>query len=174
MVWSPVWRFHIFLIWGAIASAGAGLLGLIKSRVNATIYQDVLSSSCILSLQWTSSSFSSRTLDLFTLPNSKTWFSDHVISGLNLAANWVDLNLVENLWGFAKRKIKDMRPNNEASSAVPQADSIHSSPDWGSNWGKRPKPNTLYICMIIFFRGLKFLHLSLFHWFHVIVNFIWV
>ncbi len=58
-----------------------------------------------------------------------------------------DLNPIENLWGIVKRKMRDTRPNNaddlkatvketwasNTTSAVPQTDHLHATPNWGSN-----------------------------------------
>ncbi len=30
------------MIWGAVTSAGVGLLGFVKSKVNAAVYQEIL------------------------------------------------------------------------------------------------------------------------------------
>ena len=45
-----------------------------------------------------------------TARSTKPWFSDHGITVFDWPANPADLNPIENLWGIAKRKMRDMRP----------------------------------------------------------------
>ena len=80
------------------------------------------SSICILCL----SSFFSRLWDLgdadfifqqdlapaHTAKTTKTWFNDHGITVPDWPANSPDLNSIENMWGIAKRKMRNMRPTN--------------------------------------------------------------
>ncbi len=47
-----------------------------------------------------------------TAKGTKSWFNDHGVTVLDWLANSPDLNLIENLWGIVKRKMRDTRPNN--------------------------------------------------------------
>ncbi len=47
-----------------------------------------------------------------TAKGTKSWFNDHGVTVLDWPANSSDLNLIENLWGIVKRKMRDTRPNN--------------------------------------------------------------
>ena len=49
---------------------------------------------------------------IHTAKSTKTWFNEHGITELDCPANSPDLNPIENLWGIAKRKMRDMRLNN--------------------------------------------------------------
>ncbi len=81
-----------------------------------------------------------------TAKGTKSWFNDHGVTVLDWPANSPDLNPNENLWGIVKRKMRDTRPNNavpeghcqrnlgfHTTSAVPQTDHLHATPNWGSN-----------------------------------------
>ncbi len=139
------------MIWAAMSSAGVGPLCFLKSTVNAAIYQEILEHFMLPSadkLMEMLISFSSRTWHLPTLPKvPKSWFNDHGVTVLDWPANWPDLNPIENIWGIVKRKMRDTRPNNadelkatvketwafHTTSAVPQTDHLHATPNWGSN-----------------------------------------
>ncbi len=47
-----------------------------------------------------------------TSKGTKSWFNDHNVTVLDWPANSPDLNPIENIWGFVKRKMRDTRPNN--------------------------------------------------------------
>jgi len=120
-------------------------------------------------------SFSNRTWHLHTATD--TWFKDHGIPVLNWPANLPDLNpsqvtfiyialftiqivskqlhsdnMIENLWGIVKRKMRYARPNNAEElmatiratwaliTPVPQTDRLHPTPYCCSDSSKR-SPN---------------------------------
>ena len=103
------------LVGGAMSSADVGPLCFIKTRVNAA-YQDILEQFMLSSADHLYGDadfiFQRDLAPAHTAKTTKTWFNDHRITFLDWPANSPDLNPIENLWGIAKRKMKDMRPNN--------------------------------------------------------------
>ncbi len=60
----------------------------------------------------------------------KKWFADHDITVLDWPPNMPDLNVIWNLWGIFKRKMKNSRSINpdDCALAVAQADLINATP----------------------------------------------
>ncbi len=81
-----------------------------------------------------------------TAKSTKSWLNDHGVGVLDWPANSPDLN-IENLRGIVKRKMRNKRSTNadelkatvkknlgfHTTSAVPQTDHLHATPNWGSN-----------------------------------------
>ncbi|KAJ7324760.1 hypothetical protein JRQ81_017780 [Phrynocephalus forsythii] len=99
-----------------MTSAGAGPLCFIKSRVNAAVYQEILEHFMLPSTDelYGDADFivQQDLAPAHTAQSTKTWFNDHEVIVLDWPANSPDLNPLENLWGIAKRKMRDMRQNN--------------------------------------------------------------
>ncbi len=139
------------MIWGAMSSAGVGPLCFWKPTLLHPFTNKFWSTSCFLLLTGFLKmliSFSSRIWHLPTLPKApKPWLNDHGGGVLDWPANSPDLNPIENIWGIVKRKMRKQETKKcrwaeghcqrnlgfHTTSAVPQTDHLHATPNWGSN-----------------------------------------
>jgi len=98
-----------------MSSAGIGPQ-CFKSRVNAAIYQDILEQFMLpLADKLYGDAdfiFQQDLAPAHNAKSTKTWFNNHGITVLDLPANSPDLDPIENLWGIAKREMRDTRPNH--------------------------------------------------------------
>lgn len=104
------------MIWGAMSSAGVGVMCTLKTTVNAAVYQEILEHFMLSSadMLYEDADFIFQQ-DLAPAHSARTtvkWFSDHNIRVLDWPANSPDLNPIENLWGLLKQKVARIRPSN--------------------------------------------------------------
>ncbi len=138
------------MIWAAMSSAGVGPLCFLKSTVNAAIYQEILEDFMLPSADKLYGDadliFQQDLAPAHTAKGTKIWFNDHGVTVLDWPANSPDLNPIENLSGIVKRKMRHQTqqcrwPEGHCqrnlgfhtTSAVPQTDHLHATPNWGSN-----------------------------------------
>ncbi len=138
------------MIWAAMSSAGVGPLCFLKSTVNAAIYQEILEHFMLPSADKLYGDadfiFQQDLAPAHTAKGTKSWFNDHGVTVLDWPANSPDLNPIENLWGIVKRKMRHQTQQCRwaeghcqrnlgfhTTSAVPQTDHLHATPNWGSN-----------------------------------------
>ncbi|KAJ7341627.1 hypothetical protein JRQ81_005955 [Phrynocephalus forsythii] len=106
-----------------MSSAGVGPLCFIKSRINAAVYQEILEHFMIPSADGLYGDadfiFQQHLATAHTAKGTKTGFNDDRITVLDWPANLPDLNPIDFVWGIAKGKLRDMRPNNAAELKAP-------------------------------------------------------
>ncbi len=139
------------MIWAAMSSAGVGPLCFLKSTVNAAIYQEILERFMLPSADKLYGDadfiFQQDLAPAHTAKGTKSWFNDHGVTVLDWPANSPDLNPIENLVGYCQEE--DERHQTQqcrwpeghcqrnlgfhTTSAVPQTDHLHATPNWGSN-----------------------------------------
>ncbi len=101
------------MILGAMSSAGVGPLCFLKTNVTASVYQDILEHFMLPS---TDQLFKDADFifqkDLAPAHTAKSRLNDHGVGVPDWPANSPDLNIIENLWGIVKRKMRNKRPKN--------------------------------------------------------------
>ncbi len=101
------------MIWGAMSSAGVGLLCFLKTNVTAPVYQEILEHFMLPSADQLFKDadfiFQQDLAPAHTAKNTKSWLN---VGVLDCSANSPDLNPIDNLWGIVKRKMRNKRPKN--------------------------------------------------------------
>ncbi len=134
------------MIWGAMSSAGAGPLCFLKANVTAPVYQEILEHFMLPSADqlFKDAEFilQQDLAPAHTAKSTKSWLNEHDVGVLDWSANSPDLN-IENIWvlsrGTRDQKMQmswrplSKKPGLHTTSAVPQTDHLHATPNWGTN-----------------------------------------
>ncbi len=150
VAWSPVLSFHSLMIWVQCHLLVFVHRVFLKTNVTAPVYQEMLEHFMLPSADQLFKDadfiFQQDLAPAHTAKSTKSWLNDHGVGVLDWPANSPDLNLIENLWSIVKRKMRNNRQKYRwaeghcqrnlgfyTTSAVPQTDHLHDTPNWGSN-----------------------------------------
>ncbi|KAK7877779.1 hypothetical protein WMY93_031539 [Mugilogobius chulae] len=102
------------MVWGCMSARGVGKLCFLKKTVNAAVYQDVLETFLIPTVEEQFGEedfiFQQDLAPAHAAKSTKDWFTRKQLEVLAWPANSPDLNVIENLWAIIKRKIRDRKP----------------------------------------------------------------
>ncbi len=139
------------MIWAAMSSAGVGPLCFLKSTVNAAIYQEILEHFMLPSADKLYGDadfiFQQDLAPAHIAKGTKSWFNDHVCYCAWLASKLAWPEPHRESMGYCQEE--DERHQTQqcrwaeghcqrnlgfhTTSAVPQTDHLHATPNWGSN-----------------------------------------
>uniref|UniRef100_A0AAR2LDW7 Tc1-like transposase DDE domain-containing protein n=1 Tax=Pygocentrus nattereri TaxID=42514 RepID=A0AAR2LDW7_PYGNA len=102
------------MVWGCMSARGVGKLCFLKKTVNAAVYQDILETFLIPTVEEQFGEedfiFQQDLAPAHAAKSTKDWFTKKQLEVLAWPANSPDLNVIENLWAIVKRKIRDRKP----------------------------------------------------------------
>ncbi len=135
VAWSPVLSFHI-LWWFGVQCHLLVLVHCVflKTNITAPVYQEILEHFMLPSADQLFKDadfiFQQDLAPAHTAKSTKSWLNDHGVGVLDWPANSPDLNPKKCRWaeGHCQRNL-----GFHTTSAVPQTDLLHATPNWGSN-----------------------------------------
>ncbi len=110
------------MIWGAMSSAGVGLLCFLKTNITAPVYEEILEHFMLPSADQLFKDadfiFQQDLAPAHPAKSTRSWLNDHGVGVLDWPANSPDLNPIENIWAIVKRKMRNKRPKNDGLKAT--------------------------------------------------------
>ncbi len=114
VAWSPVLSFHS--LWWFGVKCHLQCWCFLKTNVTAPVYQEILEHFMLSSADQLFKNadfiFQQDLAPANTAKSTKSWLNDHGVGVLDWPANSPDLNLIENLGGIVKRKMRNKIPKN--------------------------------------------------------------
>ncbi len=138
------------MIWVAMSSAGVGPLCFLKTNVTAPVYQEILEHFMLPSADQLFKDadfiFQQDLAPAHTAKSTKSWLNDHGVGVLD----WPELTRPEphrESMGYCQEENEKLETKKcrwakgqcqrnlgfHTTSAVPQTDHLHATPNWGSN-----------------------------------------
>ncbi len=131
------------MIWAAMSSADVGSFCFLKTNVSSHIYEEILKHFMLPSADQLFKDadfiFQQDMAPAHTAKSTKSWLNDHGVGVLDWPANSPDLYCQEENEKQETKKCRWAESHCQrnlgfhTTSAVPQTDHLHATPNWGSN-----------------------------------------
>ncbi len=149
VAWSPVLSFHSLWWFRAMSSAGVGPLCFLKTNVTAPVYQNfgaLHASSADQLFKDADFIFQQDLAPAHTAKSTNSWLNEHVLvclTGQQTHQTWTHRESM----GYCQEENEKQETKKcrwaeghcqrnlgfHTTSAVPQTDHLHATPNWGSN-----------------------------------------